>query len=45
MSKLLKTLALVAGYGFRLLVADPFRGKHCESALADDALWRCHAAR
>jgi hypothetical protein len=44
MLKLLKTLSMLAGYGVRLLVADPFRGRHCESALADDALWRCHAA-
>jgi hypothetical protein len=49
MLKLLRALALAAGYGFRLFVADSVRGRHCESALVDDALlprWRalCHAA-
>jgi hypothetical protein len=44
MLKLIRTLALLAGCGFRLFVADAVRRRHCESALVDEALWRCHAA-
>jgi hypothetical protein len=41
----MRTLATVVVWLVRLLVADSVRGRHCESALADDALWCCHAAR